>query len=101
MKVREFLTDESKWTQDSLARDSEGNGLSKSNDPKATSWCLAGAIQYCYGTDWPRTYSRVDDYIVGFLSDQYEYEYDNLEDWNDAESTTFADVKALVEKLDI
>jgi hypothetical protein len=91
MKVRELLSDESKWTKGSVARDFEGHFLLNPLDGRACSWCLVGALCYCYSVfDNGPSIKVIDRLGVRSLSK-----------WNDAPERTFAEVKALVEELDI
>ncbi len=91
MKIRELLTDESKWTQGASARNKDLSSISPfSKDAKC--FCLSGAGYACYGSEWMSTDARKK-----LLA---ELENDHIT-WNDHLSRTFAEVKALVEKLDI
>lgn len=77
MKIRDLLTDPSKWCQGAMARDINGFGC-LSDDPVAAKWCLAGAankVGVCLSLD--------------------------IITWNDAPGRTFAEVRELIEKLDI
>ena len=47
MKVKELLSDESKWTKGVLAKDSYGCDCPPT-DPDASCFCLLGAIDKCY-----------------------------------------------------
>ena len=91
MKVRELLTDESKWTQGFDARSKSGRRVDWESRA-AVRWCLLGAVYYCYGTD--KDYARVFDLIKGEVGPY-------IATWNDTSGRTFADVRALIEKLDI
>lgn len=111
MKVRELLTDESKWIKACLAKDKNGNRVGPLLFPDAVSFCIAGALVHCY-------YDGISDslgnpYWEGYNKDKingvfYKVEvavqelgFDNMVDWNNHQDRTFADVKALVEKLDV
>ena len=50
MKVKELLSDESKWTKGVLAKTSSGSDCSPT-DPKATCFCILGAIDHCYANN--------------------------------------------------
>ena len=89
MKVRELLSDESKWTQGVSARDSKGESVGVF-DLTATCWCLIGALAYCYSFDGELDILRVT---------YKELNGQSIGDWNDSHS--FTDVKTLIEKLDI
>lgn len=90
MKIKELLTDETKWTQFAVARDALG-GRVHANDPTACKWCLLGAIAHCYPG------SFVGDKVRSTI----EYHVLNISIWNDAHWRTFQDVKELIERLDI
>lgn len=47
MKAWELLSDKSKWTQRTTARDARGNPV-VSRDPAAVCWCALGAIIKCH-----------------------------------------------------
>lgn len=47
MKVSELLSNESKWTKDTQARNKD-NVPVRFDDPSAVCWCLLGAIAKCY-----------------------------------------------------
>lgn len=93
MKVKELLSDESKWTQRTYAKDANGEGVMWCV-PEAVCWCLHGAIAKCYRGDFDR-YER----ILGDF--RRKVGLGDLWGWNDAPERTFAEVKALVEELDI
>jgi hypothetical protein len=44
LAVENFLSDETKWTQKTFARNKDGKPVSPCN-PQAESWCLLGTIQ--------------------------------------------------------
>jgi len=91
MKIKELLTDESKWTQRSFAKTSSGRTVTW-DDPEACCWCLAGAGRKCYG--WTVWRDSIRDVIEAEINTDSVY-------FNDFPKRTFAEVKALVEKLDI
>lgn len=92
MKVRELLGDESKWNKYVFAKDSTGHGA-RPLDANACSWCLSGAIIYCYGKD--------DSALMAVNSAIFHKIGQSTAVWNDARSTTFKDIRSLVEELDI
>jgi hypothetical protein len=93
MKIKELLTDESKWTQNAGARDKEKIPVPPKSE-EAVCWCLFGAILKCYGED-KEVYNRLDKYILYNLTGMGIFSY------NDNPKRTFKDIKALIEKLDI
>ncbi len=101
MKVRDLLTDESKWVRGIYALDERGNGL-KSTDPRAVCWCLLGAINKCYGHDLvaqDMVQHLVLERIQPGISDPSGRT--SISGFNDSRNTTFAEIRKLVEELDI
>lgn len=91
MKVKELLTDESKWTKGVYARTAEGH-RADSSKPEAVVFCLLGAIHRCYShLGKHEVVKRVEKELSGRSPCN----------WNDDPATTFADVRSLIEKLDI
>ena len=85
MKIKDLLTDESKWLQGSH-RD-------------GTPCCLERAVEVCYGDNKTLEQdikSRIDKYLGGDGSVNMRIIY-----WNDAPERTFADIRRLIEELDI
>jgi hypothetical protein len=93
MKISELLSDESKWTKGTMARDEDGIPVSTTTD-RACCFCLWGAMIWCYGGDTSE-YTRVRQQIQAELGHTY------FGRWNDQSERTFDEVKALVQKLDI
>lgn len=94
MKVKELLTDESKWTKGEFARTAEGMCCG-SLSSFAVRWCLDGAVDHCYrGNGDGVIYSEVREKVKKEIGG-------SVWDWNDNKERTFEDVKALIEKLDI
>lgn len=92
LKIRELLSDESKWTQGHLALRADGLDTAVEVDD-AIRFCLYGAVERCYG---PFGVLRSHE-IYGRIID--DLRTDPVR-WNDAPDRTFADVRALVERLD-
>ena len=91
MKVKDLLTDESKWVKGAYARTAEGRRAG-SCESDAVRFCLLGAITRCYpNAGFGEVLNRVVDQLPGRA----------IAEWNDDQSTTFTDVRNLVEKLDI
>ena len=86
MKIRELLSDESKWCRGSLSLDKEGNKIDPI-DSQACCWCLYGACMKCYDF-----YNNIIEKILIKIGCY-------IDDWND--KSTFQEVKNLVEELDI
>ena len=93
MKIKELLSDESKWTQGCMARDEHGYSVDSVNK-SAASWCLAGAAQKCYppGLNYLGAMSKLDSYIPGTAG---------VITFNDHAGTTFADIQRLLQEVDV
>lgn len=92
MKVKDLLTDESKWLKVDLARNHRGESCSP-DDVHAVAFCLFGAILRVYDSECDYVRHRVANFANAPLG--------SVALWNDDEERTFADVRALVEELDI
>ncbi len=92
MKIKELLVDSSKWTKGVFARDNDGIAVATHN-PNARCWCLVGAIAKCYNIFTDTKYAEIFNKI--------KLEVEHPSNWNDAPERTFAEVKELVERLDI
>lgn len=97
MKIRELLSDESKWTKGSYARHINGNSIGPRQD-NACSWCLLGSIYKCYGF---RSEFFRSKFFKVFENLRIKLKGNDITAWNDAPERTFEDVKKLVEELDI
>lgn len=103
MTVCELLSDEECWIQEvSYASD----WSSISDDPKeADCFCLAGAIDRCYSStrDRERKYRKVAkvlrsegwEFTAGISSDA------EIARFNDAPTTTFVDIRRVIERAGI
>lgn len=93
MKVKGLFTDESKWIQGTSWRDSLGNELQ--TPEYAEKYCLAAAVECCHGeSDY--------DFILHRIAEHLGLQYlDDVIFWNDSPERTFAEVKKLVNELDI
>ena len=111
MKIQDLLSDPSKWTTKAFARDAHGiifdvkrvsNNVTRDavNDPSATCWCLVGAVAKCYD-EMPEAIlpGTVLQRIANEIAPLASVSGSIIWDWND--HATFADVRALIEKLDI
>lgn len=132
MKVRELLSDESKWVKGCLAQTSDGrthkpDGLAiPADDPDAIRWGLMGAIEKCYpgllmkepinkiiqklGPALPNLDGKPIEVWRDEESTPPDEEVDillldalhgNIGAWEDESGRTFAEIKALVDELDI
>ncbi len=88
MKVKELLSDESKWTTKAFARTPDGTSV-LANHPEACQWCLLGAIYKCYRDNPYPIYDKIYDETNGVGAVTF----------NDRAS--FQRVRELIEKLDI
>lgn len=89
MKLKEFFTDSSKWTQHANWKNE--NNIIVYHPSEMKKCCLLGGISYLYHL--PEEQSSIRDKI------RYYIKQDSICDWND--SHTFEDVKKLVEELEI
>lgn len=94
MKIRELLSDEGKWTKGAYARNANGEDCYASS-PDAVCWCLDGAAMKCYTT---LEYNNICGILNRATKQRFHCGYIS---WQDAPERTFAEVKALVEELDI
>jgi hypothetical protein len=98
MKIKELLSDESKWIKGYFAADKDGNILDDEYNERACKFCLLGALDKCYGTnanEYRRVRAKIESRIIPNET------LGTIVRWNDAPERTFADVKQLVEELDI
>ena len=91
MKIRNLLTDESKWCKGVDAQDCNGDEI-RYDDPKAHSFCLVGALEVCY---------RDEGNIIYAIKDKIRLRIGDITRWNDAPERTFEDVRKLIEELNI
>lgn len=107
MKIKELLSDASKWTQGRHAADEKGNDeLPESSN--AVCWCLSGAIMKCYLDDNEianrlrfKIVDKINRYIKIKSNGLYIKYSNNIIPWNDDKNRTFEDIKILVETLDV
>ncbi len=89
MKIRELLIDETRWIQNIYAINNDGKSCYVTSKD-ACKWCLDGALRRCYLLPQAKEihkklWDRIGNYVI----------------WNDSPERTFAEVKALIEELDI
>ena len=91
MKAHEILSDASKWTKGTLARDNKGQ-VCWIDSEAACQWCLMGAVRVAY----PNSIANESalDRIQAKISPP-------ISDWNDDPATTFQDVRNLLLELDV
>lgn len=98
MTVCELLSDESKWCKEAMARDANGEETVEWGED-ACQWCLSGAVGKCYSripnADVQDVFRRLKSAIIA------EGTNVPIEIWNDADSTSFADIRRVIEKAGI
>lgn len=95
MKVQDILISKEKWTKGALARTLD-DSIIEVHEPNAAKFCLVGAIRKAYV--YPDEYSRICQIICakwGFA------DMHSVLVWNDKTTTTFQDVRELIERLNI
>lgn len=97
MKVKELLSDESKWTRSAYARDSMGHSI-PSTDPDAKCWCLQGAINFCYQG---KLHQQKEEAMIK-LGEVIQQQYctPSIFHFNDRKAT-FEDIKKVLDIADI
>ena len=88
MKIKDFLT-EANWTQGQLARFASGHSCDLTN-AFAVKFCLMGAAHKCYARETEKIQFLLEQELRGYAVA-----------WNDEPGRTFAEVRAVIEKLDI
>lgn len=94
MKIKDLLTDESKWVKGHSATDKEGYAVNPIGE-NAVCWCLIGAMEKCYGRNNALELLRVSIKIVEKI------QTNAITTWNDDSKRKFSDIKKLLEELDI
>jgi hypothetical protein len=104
MKIKELLTDESKWCKGMFASDVADYEVAPES-AAAVKWCLLGAIYKCYGRKKKTKHgtmlmfgSRAKKVKFKLLNEEIGTGGDWIESWNDNPKRKF---KALVERLDV
>jgi hypothetical protein len=100
MKVKDILSDESRWTQGAAARNKRGE-LCSVLSPDATRFCILGAMARVYRSKHAmrECERRVADAIAAF-GGRITYAIE-IGDWNDDPGRTFDDVRQVIEKADV
>jgi len=100
VKVKELLSDESKWTKGAYAKDENGRYVS-CHSSLAVSFCLIGSIERCYGDD-DRAYVSVRNQVLEYLNKNVvDSRFStNIVQFNDR-CATWNDVKTMIDVLDI
>ena len=94
MKIKELLTDESRWTRKHLCRDKDGNESFVFSE-NAHSFCLIGASYKCYrANNCTDILRRIRDEIATILN--VSWDQVSIGKFNDSELTSFEDIKGIV-----
>ena len=97
MKAYELISEPSRWTKGTLARDSNGHATNVLG-PTACSFCLVGAIERCYAS------FKCCLEQVKRVRQELKAQFPNFEfvgQWNDHPDRTHTEVVELLKKLDI
>lgn len=92
MKIKELFSGPEKWTKRAYARTQDG-AVAPCDSAGAVRWCLVGALEKCYPDHADKRTARAAIHAA--------IKKGTIPEWNDAPGRTFAEVKELVEKLDI
>lgn len=101
MKIKELLSDKSKWTKRSYARNKYNKPVLE-DSPNATKFCLLGARNYCYKYN---SLKRIEieakiSLTIGLLFPRY-LNKTSLIYFNDSKKTTFEMIRTVVETADV
>ena len=96
MKPSDILTDKTTWTQDRMARDSDGEGIDP-DDSRAVCFCAAGAIAKVHGLGTSQFDSACYT-LAKHLGISPRGAFSGIVRWNDDTLRSFDEVRtALVE----
>lgn len=95
MKVKELLSDPTKWCQGDLAQN-KNNKRTEPDTNKALKWSLLGAIYKCYGNG-----SRCRSLMTKVEHHLQLEDFKGIQRWNDVKDRRFEEVMALVNNLDL
>jgi hypothetical protein len=100
MKVKDILSDPSKWTQGAAARNKRGE-LCSVLSPDATRFCILGAIARVYRSRKSmRECERRVAAAIEALGGRITYSTE-IGDWNDNPYRVFEEVRQVIKKADI
>ena len=97
VKIKELLDKPEKWTKGFYAKDSRGKPANV-NDADAVCFCLEGALYKCCG------YNGYEDKQLKLSNSIEKYtngKTNSLVAFNDNQSTTFEDIKKVLELADV
>jgi len=92
MKIYELLENPTAWIKNALARDLLGFQIF-SEDPKATCWCLQGAMRKCYKTGSDEYYKVRG--ILEIAIHNIVKNYTGIASWQDHPDRTHVEIIAL------
>jgi hypothetical protein len=97
MKVKELLSDASKWTNGTFARNAN-DVPTWEHGKDACKWCLLGAIAFCYPNS---TYHfRILNKVRDIISRDYNGLI-NIGIFNDDSNRTFEQIRSILEEADV
>ena len=93
-KIRELLSDESRWTRLVYARDANGARVNE-HSPLACSWCLLGAVSaVCY-----HAYTHNDnDCMTVLFHLERMLDKKSIAVYNDSDTTKHSDILDLIDR---
>ncbi len=99
MKIKELLDTERKWCKRRAAVDASGTPVNP-GDTNAVRWCLMGAANKCYSDRAERihVFKKLIKLIHNGGDDHLDLPV--ISRYNDKVSTTFTDIKNLLEEAD-
>lgn len=109
MKVKELLSEETKWTKNHYAKNEEGEPVS-SLFSEACCWCLKGAVTKCYYNPAIENYHVIQQEAVDKLRAAVKQLFPSRVNhpsrceaatFNDHPETTFADIQKVLELADV
>lgn len=111
MKVKELLSSKDKWIKRNFALDEKGNHTYCENK-EAAKFCLFGALMHCYRNILDRKLvgDKLDLAIRTYTKGKYckagqsmltNKKYKGVFSFNDKKTTTFKDIKKVLEIADI
>ena len=92
-RIDRLLSDESKWTKGTYARNAEGDVV-MTGSAEATCFCLTGALIKCGDKSPDSVFNTAYLLLFKSLTDKHGFP----SDFNDHADTTFAEIKAGIAK---
>lgn len=101
MKVKDFLNSPEKWTRGVLAKGKFKRSINPESE-EACSWCLLGAIIKCYDNDLEKMKAKNKIHQV-LLTMGYiiQDSFDAIVIFNDESTTTFEEIRLVIEEADV